>query len=253
MIGFFKKKAIEWRLRAKLRKQFSPRPEFLAYCRAIFLEKAAQRNPAGQTKLAGGFYFASFARYSLVSFFVLLFLGSGAAVYADATNVSYGHPLYNFKLAVETVRVKVAPGGKAAVLRTEFAERRVQEIKIVTTQKPMAEAAESTKAENVKDGVQTKAGAKEQEHQQKMADLRSHLKKQVDLVVEEIEEKKAKSASAAELCDSMSRVMKEDEEIDREETKEEHEQSWARFKKNCSEFMNDKDSGKVKNRESSND
>jgi len=232
MIEFFKEKVKAWRLRVKLRKEFSPRPEFLAYCRAIFLEKVAQKIPDGQIKLAGGFSFTKFARYSLTSFFVLLFFGSGAVVYADATNVSYNHPLYNFKRVAETVRLKLAPSEQVAALRTEFAERRVQEIKIITTQEPIEKI-----TENIKKDVQIRVDSQIQEHQQKMVNLRNGLKQQVSSVVEEIEAKKAKNASAADLCDSMSRIMKEDEEIDKEEAKKMHEENWSRFKKNCGEVM----------------
>jgi len=226
MSNFITRKIEEYRCKKSLRNYFEPGEDFLCEIKKLFLDKIA---PEESTKKARHSWFnlPEVLKYSLASFFGLIFLGSGAAVYADKTNVDYSHPLYNFKRVAEAMRVNLAPEEQLPILHNELAQRRLDEVKKI-------EAADIL----VTTTTETVINADIKKHQEIITKLRNDMRQEVNTVISEIEEKHVQEISAHKLCDSVSDIIKEDEKRGDGEVKEIHMKNWARLEKNCGDFIN---------------
>ena len=167
-------------------------------------------------------------------------MGSGAAVYADKQNVGYESPFYLLKRVAETARITLTPVEQVPSLHTEFAQRRLDELKAIQTEAPApvapAPAVTQTAQNNDKMAVEIKAEA--QKREAKMTELKNQMRQEVDDVISEIETKQIKKLNAANLCHSVSSIIKEDAKINQNETKEEGQRNRiVRFEKNCGEFI----------------
>ncbi len=226
MSNFITRKIEEYRCKKSLKRYCEPSEEFLCETKKLFLDKIAPEGLAKKARFSW-FNLPEVLKYGLASFFSLIFLGSGAAVYADKTNVDYSHPLYSFKRLAESVRIIMAPQEQIAILHNEFAQRRFDEMKIIETKDiSVATTTEPVIETNIK------------KHQETVTKLRSQMSQEVNSVISEIEENRVATTSAQKLCDSVSHMMKEDEETDGNEAKEAHMKNWDRLEKNCGDFIN---------------
>jgi len=233
MMDFFRKKIWQRRLCAKLRKECQPRPEFLESCRASFIKKLCERFPM-EAEAPRRFIYGHAFRYGTASVLGLMFLGSGAAVYADKTNVNSSHPLYGLKRVAETVRLTLAPVSQSPILHTQFAARRLQEIKAINLAPPPANLPSGIKTtDELMDG---KMKVQISKQNQKMAELRTQMRQEIDSAISEIEQKQVGKTSAKNVCVSVSQIMKEDEQADGEEVKAMYLENWAKVNKNCHDF-----------------
>ena len=226
MSNFITRKIEEYRCKKSLRCYFKPSEEFLCETRKLFLDKIAPEGPAKKARLSW-FNLPEVLKYSLASFFSLIFLGSGAAVYADKANVDYNHPLYSLKRVAEAIRIELAPAEQLPVLHTEFAQRRLDEVKKI-------EAADILIATTTKAVINSDI----KKHQETMTKLRNQMRQEVTIVISEIEEKQVQKISVQKLCDSVSNIMKEDEKRGDGEIKEIYMRNWVRLEKNCGDFTN---------------
>ena len=253
MINFLKRKIKEYLWRKMMKRYFKPNEDFLNSCRNAFINKICREiSSAGESRF---YLFVMWLKFSLAIFLGLAFLGSGAAVYADKANVDCGHPLYNLKRAVEAVRIELAVSEQLPVLHTQLAQRRLDEIKKIELETALTAEEVTTKIEDILDTATTTESTttttkkittqkkteekieEEKNRQELMANLRNQMRQEVSSVIEQIEKKQIGIDSIKELCQSVSQIMKGDEETDGDETEESHTQRWSRFQRNCGEFM----------------
>ena len=257
MLNFFKRKIKEYECRRLTKRYCEPDKDFLNTCREEFIAKVCREIPPEKAKrfslVVLGF------KYSLAVFIILVFLGSGAAVYADRANVDYAHPLYSLKRTVEAVRVELASSQQQPVLQTELAQRRLDEIKkieadmeIISQEVSMTtkevsvaqgtatttkEVAASTKKITIKKKTQQNLEAEQKKRQELMTNLRNQMRQELGSVIDEIENKRVEKTRMEKLCSSVLQIMEEDEETDGDETEEKRNERWNRFQKNCGEFI----------------
>lgn len=241
-----------------MKQYFKPDKDFLNACKESFIAKISQEMPAPK---ANKFSLAIvWLKYSLGAFFLIILIGSGAVVYADKANVDYNNPLYNFKRLAESVRITIAPQEQLPVLHAELAQRRLDEIKkieadvavitediatstedVVTIIKDVATTtkyvATTTKNITAPKKIEEKIKAEVKKRQETKVNLRNDLRAEINSVMNEIEAKRVERTNATKLCHSVSQIMKEDEEINHDEAKEEYEKNWSKFKKDCGEFI----------------
>jgi len=216
-----------------MRHYCDPSEDFLNACKDSFVNKICQKIPAAEAKKLS--VAVPVLKYGLGTLFSLVFIGSGAAVFADKTNVEYSHPLYSLKRVVEAVRIELAPVEQLAVLHTEFAQRRLDEVKKIEA----ADILVATTTEAV-------INADIKKHQETVTKLRNQMREEVSSVISGIEEKRVQKTSVQKLCDSVSNIMKEDEKRGDGEEKEIHMKNWARLEKNCGDFINASSTNPVK-------
>lgn len=114
----------DWNLRRKFRQDFGPNRSEIQKARSRFLSQI----PAGRTPIH---HHVAKWRYALVSVLIAILLTGGMATYADQANVAPTHPLYQFKLLSEQVRLDLSTPQQKIVLHQEFADRRLHEIEEV--------------------------------------------------------------------------------------------------------------------------
>ena len=250
-----------------MKRYCDPSKDFLNSCRDSFIAKICQEMPAPK---ANRFSLAIvWLKYGLGSLFSLILIGSGAVVYADKANVDYNNPLYNFKRLAESIRITIAPVEQLPVLHTELAQRRLDEIKkieadveimtknmatttedVAITIKDLATTtkyvATTTKNITAPKKIEEKIKAEQKKRQGIMSNLRIQMRKEVNSVMNEIEQKRVEKTSAQKLCNSVSQIMKEDEQTDGGESESTHVERWNRLQKNCGEFIKI-DSSNIKN------
>ena len=105
-----------------LRAYTRPDRAFLRSARVRFVALAQQR--AGVTARAKH---PRAWKYATIAIVAVLASTSGAAVFADATNVPATHPLYGFKRMSEQVRMGLSTPAQQVELHKIFAQRRLEE------------------------------------------------------------------------------------------------------------------------------
>ncbi len=185
------KKNLEFLLARVFRKRnlkmsLAPRKEFLAESKKIFLEKFEKQFPsASHGRSHRGL------RYSFASALMVLTMSGGAMVYANQANVGADHPLYIFKRAGENIRLQLAPQNQKPLLNSEFAERRVSEIKEI---KEKDDSAEEESIEKLN------------------TDFDSQLNKAFEKFEEESNNGNISQTDRSKFCRSVFRIIKEHDE-----------------------------------------
>lgn len=129
MIKSVKSQLKMWRAKRLLKKKFSPDREFLVKARADFLSRLAGSSRAAVRTRRG---FSVVVRYSL-TFAIIIGLNGGLVAFASGQNVPPTHPLYPFKRLGEDIAITFASPQSRPYLHKQFAERRLQEIKEVSS------------------------------------------------------------------------------------------------------------------------
>ncbi|PIR44402.1 hypothetical protein COV23_00015 [Candidatus Wolfebacteria bacterium CG10_big_fil_rev_8_21_14_0_10_31_9] len=118
-----------------LKSIFEPRKEFLNNSRPLFLNEVSKKYGASFRQPIKINATNLVFRYAIGVVAMLLFIASGASVYANQTDVDSQSPLYPFKKLNENIQLTLAPKDKKTDLYEKFAERRVKEINSLVAKK----------------------------------------------------------------------------------------------------------------------
>lgn len=122
MIEKLKQYYTDWKLRNVLKREFSPTQDEMNTARNAFMLHAGfMPKVRTSTKIV-------FLRYSLTTVAVVILLNGVATIYADTTDVPPTHPLYEYKLLAEEVKVRTAPAYKRPELEAKLVEKRIKEL-----------------------------------------------------------------------------------------------------------------------------
>jgi hypothetical protein len=231
MLDFFICKFKEYRCRFLLKRYCEPDKKFLAECREVYLEKfdaqiarKVPNIPLRRRVLAPVF------KYGIISFSGLFLLGGGAVVYADKQNVSYNHPLYQFKRLGEAMRLQLASAETQPDLHDQLAKRRLQEIKAVNAQ-----------IKATPGGVENLALPQSNERQL-LIKLDQDLYNEASLSIQNINIQKGQSEKMSRICKSVSETLKEGDQMSVEmKINGNNNNSAETFKKGCHGFIDEKE------------
>ncbi len=132
MIKFIKFKLSFWRAKRMLASKLKPDPKFLERARRDFLSRLSSR---GIDIMVVGRRFNAFVKYSIV-FGIILGLNGALVAFAQGQNIYPTQPLYPYKRLGENVALVLASSQSKPYLHKTFAERRLNEIKSVVSNKP---------------------------------------------------------------------------------------------------------------------
>ncbi|MBP9822074.1 MAG: hypothetical protein KBC81_01340 [Candidatus Pacebacteria bacterium] len=121
-MNFIKEQLAIWKLKRSLRSYVQPDKTFLNSTKEKFVLMSQQRNSASVIK------HYHLMKYATVFAVVALSMVTGLSVFADVSDVSVAHPLYDFKRVSEQVRLKASSPVKQVELHRVFATRRLQEV-----------------------------------------------------------------------------------------------------------------------------
>ncbi len=130
------------RLRSVLKKHVKIDRNFSIRAKQAFLDEF-DRKFAGKPVIP--YWRRHIWRYSFLSASAILVINGSAIVFADQANVKASSPLYPFKRASESIRLKLASSEQKPYLRYKFAQRRIEEIN------DLAAATDNSSAEKIKD------------------------------------------------------------------------------------------------------
>src|SRR4030042_4219761 len=224
MIKFIKDQIKCFQCRVALRKQTRPSDKFLNQCRQLFLDKICPA-PIENVRMAKSF--CLIYRYGLFSFFGCMFILSGMVVFADMTNVGYGHPLYSFKRFGESVRIKLVPQAGQPSLHQEFAERRLEEMKAIKGNTIPASATDQVKNQNQSILTQNK----------EVEQLSQQMHQEINLIFSDVEANRIEPARIKIICNDIARILNDDEESLTEIPTKFQQESRNKLNINCAGFL----------------
>jgi hypothetical protein len=111
----------EWTWRRILRRGLSSSKESRENIRQAFLKEVEYHH--GTRKTHHGF-----AYYAMGVITGVVLINGAALIYADTLDVPVDHPLYNYKIAAEEVKIRTTPAAGRSNVEVKLAERRVKEL-----------------------------------------------------------------------------------------------------------------------------
>lgn len=197
--------------RIRLKEALRPRSVFLRASKEAFLSEIKKNfsDVTIQRERRISLYIG-LRRYALLTIGVIIVGNISTAVLADASDVSFDHPLYAYKRLDESVRTLLSSPAQESGVRTQLAERRLSEMQTVIAESPAPPAplapSKANKTAKVSSLLLT-------ETEEKVQKLTQDLQKEVDSTLEKAKEAEKDQAELTEICDKIQDIFEEHEKL----------------------------------------
>jgi hypothetical protein len=154
-------------------------------------------------------------RYVILTISTIVAVNIGTAIFADAANVPFDHPLYAYKRLNESVRTYISSAQGAPDIHTQLAKRRLSEMQSVVAESSISrESSSLSKDSNLKDGKASVAsGDSLTEIEKKIQRLNHDLQQEVDSTLEKSRTTEKDEAEQKVICDKIQDILEEHDKL----------------------------------------